>query len=46
MPADPSILKRIRRSAFARGGRVAVRFRANGYSLTRGAPTCRWRACA
>ena len=33
MPADPSILKRIRRSAFARGGRVAVRFRANGYSL-------------
>ena len=33
MPADPSILKRIRRSAVARGGRVAVRFRANGYSL-------------
>ena len=33
MPADPGILKRIRRSAFARGGRVAVRFRANGYNL-------------
>ena len=30
MPADPGILKRIRR---ARRGRVTVRFRANGYSL-------------
>ena len=33
MPADPGILKRIRRSAVARGGRAVVRFRANGYSL-------------
>jgi hypothetical protein len=33
MPADPAILKRIRRCPFARGGRVRVRFRANGYSL-------------
>ena len=33
MPADPGILKRIRRCPFARGGRVIVRFRANGYSL-------------
>ena|SRR3712207_6614016 len=33
MPADPGILKRIRRCPFARGGRVTVRFRANGYSL-------------
>ena len=39
MPADPAfssgsgILKRIRRGPFARGGRVTVRFRANGYSL-------------
>jgi hypothetical protein len=31
MPADPGILKRIRRCPFARGG--TVRFRANGYSL-------------
>jgi hypothetical protein len=33
MPADLAILKRIRRCPFARGGRVIVRFRANGYSL-------------
>jgi hypothetical protein len=33
MPADPGILKRIRRCPFARGGRAIVRFRANGYSL-------------
>jgi hypothetical protein len=33
MPADPVILKRIRGCPFARGGRVLVRFRANGYSL-------------
>ena len=33
MPADPAILKRIRGCPFARGGRVLVRFRANGYSL-------------
>ena len=33
MPADPVVLKRIRRCPFARGGRVLVRFRANGYSL-------------
>ena len=33
MPADPGILKRIRRCPFARRGRVTVRFRANGYSL-------------
>ena len=33
MPADPGILKRIRRCPFARGGRVTVRFRANGDSL-------------
>jgi hypothetical protein len=33
MPADPGILKRIRRCPFARGGRITVRFRANGYSL-------------
>ena len=33
MPADPGILKRIRGCPFARGGRVLVRFRANGYSL-------------
>ena len=33
MPADRGILKRIRRCPFARGGRVTVRFRANGYSL-------------
>ena len=32
MPADPAILKRIRGCPFARGGRVLVRFRANGYS--------------
>lgn len=31
MPADPGILKRIRRCPFARGS--TVRFRANGYSL-------------
>src|SRR3954462_668326 len=29
----PGILKRIRRCPFVRGGRVTVRFRANGYSL-------------
>src|SRR3954469_25724856 len=33
MPADPAFLKRIRSCPFARGGRVLVRFRANGYSL-------------
>ena|SRR3712207_6655762 len=33
MPADPALLKRIRRCRFARGGRVIVRFRANGCSL-------------
>jgi hypothetical protein len=33
MTADPAILKRIRGCPFARGGRVRVRFRANGYSL-------------
>jgi hypothetical protein len=33
MAADPTILKRIRNCPFARGGRVLVRFRANGYSL-------------
>src|ERR1043165_9044793 len=33
MPADPAILKRIRGCPFARGGRMLVRFRANGYSL-------------
>src|SRR4051812_45728250 len=33
MPADPAILRRIRGCPFARGGRVLVRFRANGYSL-------------
>src|ERR1700745_2369038 len=31
--AYPTILKRIRGCPFARGGRVLVRFRANGYSL-------------
>ncbi len=30
MTADPAILKRIRGCPFARGGRVQVRFRANG----------------
>jgi hypothetical protein len=33
MPADPTILERIRGCPFARGGRVLVRFRADGYSL-------------
>jgi hypothetical protein len=33
VPADPTILERIRGRPFARGGRVLVRFRANGYSL-------------
>ncbi len=33
MAADPAILRRIRGCPFARGGRVLVRFRANGYSL-------------
>ena len=33
MPADPAILQRIRGCPFARGGRVLVRFRANGYRL-------------
>ena len=33
MTADPAILRRIRGCPFARGGRVQVRFRANGYSL-------------
>src|SRR5207253_6036859 len=32
MTADPAILKRIRGCPFARGGRVLVRFRTNGYS--------------
>ena len=30
MTADPAILRRIRGCPFARGGRVLVRFRANG----------------
>ena len=34
MPADPALLERIRGCPFARGGRVLVRFRADGYSLT------------
>lgn len=33
MAGDPAILKRIRACPFARGGRVLVRFRANGSSL-------------
>jgi hypothetical protein len=33
MAADPAILRRIRACPFARGGRVQVRFRSNGYSL-------------
>ena len=33
MAADPALLKRIRACPFARGGRVLVRYRANGYSL-------------
>src|SRR3954471_24463929 len=33
LPADPAILERIRGCPFARGGRVLVRFRADGYSL-------------
>jgi hypothetical protein len=33
MAADPAILKRIRGCPFARGGRVLVRFRANGDCL-------------
>jgi hypothetical protein len=33
MVGDPAILTRIRACPFARGGRVLVRFRANGYSL-------------
>jgi hypothetical protein len=33
MAADPAILKRIRACPFARGGRVRVRDRAQGYSL-------------
>ena len=33
MAADPAILKRIRACPFARGGRVLVRYRANGYGL-------------
>src|SRR5689334_9893281 len=33
MVADPAILKRIRGCPFARGGRMRVRFRANGDSL-------------
>ena len=36
MAADPAILKRIRACPFARGGRVRVRYRANGYSLFAG----------
>ena len=33
MPADPAILQRIHGCPFARGGRVLVRFRANGCCL-------------
>jgi hypothetical protein len=33
MAADPALLKRIRACPFARGGRVRVRYRANGTSL-------------
>jgi hypothetical protein len=33
MAADPAILQHIRACPFARGGRVQVRYRANGYSL-------------
>ena len=33
MAADPAILKRLRACPFARGGRVLVRYRANGTSL-------------
>jgi len=33
MAGDPAILKRTRACPFARGGRVLVRFRANGHSL-------------
>src|SRR5436305_8693550 len=33
MTVNPAILKRIRGCPFARGGRVLVRFRANGASL-------------
>src|SRR3954465_10383842 len=33
MPAHPTTLERIRGCPFARGGRVLVRFRADGYSL-------------
>ena len=33
LAADPAILQRIRGCPFARGGRVLVRFRANGCSL-------------
>jgi hypothetical protein len=33
MTADPALLKRIRACPFARGGRVRVRYRANGTSL-------------
>jgi hypothetical protein len=33
MAADPAILRRIRACPFARGGRVLVRYRANGFSL-------------
>ena len=45
MPADPGILKRIRRGPFARGG--IVRFRATGdTACTHAAQRCRWCACA
>jgi hypothetical protein len=33
LAADPAILKRIRACPFVRGGRVLVRYRAQGYSL-------------
>ena len=33
MPADPAILERVRGCPSARGGRVLVRFRADGYGL-------------
>ncbi|MDF3053731.1 MAG: hypothetical protein K0S19_1836 [Geminicoccaceae bacterium] len=35
----------IRGCPFAQGGRVLVRFRANGYSLLARRSACRWRAC-
>src|SRR6201990_3698921 len=46
MAADPAILKRIRGCPFARGGRVRVRFRANGdclFARRSGEPVARLR---